>query len=789
MKESNRSNHIILYIVFFISGAGALIYEVVWFRMLARIFGNTVYATSTVLAVFMLGLAFGSFYFGRLADRTRRPLLLYAFLQGGIALAGLLMPLAFQFATWAHVSLFHRIPGPSSVLPFIRIFICFACLLIPTTLMGGTFPLINRHVVRRLGHLGHRMSILYGINTAGAVLGAGLSGFVLIALWGEMNTTHLAVLLNATAAVVALIVSLRVGEKIEVVKPNVTPQDISAQKRPRWLLPLLFITVFVCGLTALSYEVLWTRTLTVFLGTSIYAFSTILVVFLAGIAIGSIIISRYIDVGENLLARLGLVIFSIGVAVLAIQHFFYRLGQMPFFVTLRWVGIKHWSDMGSFFLSSALVILIVTLLFGMAFPLAVKIAVDNLDRFGQRLGSLYAVNTMGAVVGSLVAGFVMIPWLGTHSSVIAFALVNAALGVLLIAVARRLRIFRWAAAISVGSIAIVMLVIAAKDPFLGTVSAEAARAGYDIVYHAEGADATVTILDKAALDDSRILLVNGTPVSGVSVENVLMGHLPLMMHPHPEDVLVICFGIGTAYKSTLLYPVRAEAVEISPNVIEAFLKTDPLAAEIMDHPMGSIRIDDGRMFLLLTNNMYDVITVDASPPLYSAGTVNLLTQEFILMAKRRLNPGGQMMIWVPTTSATVEDFRMILRTYASMFSHVSLWGLPYGSGVMMFGSDEPLVMDTGRVKSLIAQKSISDDLRVKADDPDAVIKLLLWLFIIDDEDATRFAGEVPMITDDHPYTEFPLFRRTAGSKMMSNALLFSLKDQDHVSRLATGSNH
>ena len=774
MDEVNRTHRVTIYFIFFISGISALIYEVVWFRMLARIFGNTVYATSTILAVFMLGLALGSFLLGQLSDRIRRPLLLYAILEGGIALAALLMPLAFGFATSSYASLFHWTTWPSSALPAIRILICFVCLLVPTTLMGGTFPVINRYLVRRLGHLGHRMSLLYGINTAGAVLGAGLSGFVLIALWGEMSTTRLAILLNVIAAMAALAISLATKERIEAAKIAPAPQE-ARPPGPRWLLPLLFITVFVCGLTALSYEVLWTRVLALFLGNSIYAFSTILVTFLAGIAIGSIIISHYLDRVKNLLPLLGVVLFSIGAAAMAIQHLFYLLGQTPYFSTLRWRGITHWSDMGSFFLSSALIILVVTLLFGMAFPLAVKIATDNLGMLGRRIGRLYAANTVGAVAGPLIAGFLLIPLWGAHNSLLLFALINVAMGVCLIASAQKFKRPRWAAAVFVGTIAVFMLVITAQDPFLGTVRAEAERSGFDIIYHSEKADATVTVLDKHAAADSRILLINGVPASGVSIENVLMGHLPIMMHPHPEEVLVICFGIGTAYKSTLLYPVRAQTVEILGNVIDAFLATDPQAYQTASHPLGEIVVEDGRSFLLLTDRKYDVVTIDASPPIYSAGTVNLLTREFFKMAKERLKPGGQMMLWVPTSRATVEDFRMILGTYAQVFPHLSIWGLPYGSGVMVFGSDAPVALDANRVRSLIAKKDISQDLRVRADRPDAVIKLLQSLFIMDDDDIRRFSGQVPIITDDHPYTEFPLFRRTAGTQMMSNAALFSLK--------------
>lgn len=752
----------------------ALIYEVVWFRMLTRTIGNTVYATSTVLAVFMLGLAVGSFYFGRRADRTAHPLRLYALLEGGIVVAALVMPVVFAFITEAYASLAQRAGDAASLLPVMRIVLCVVCLLVPTTLMGATFPVMNRAVVRDLGHVGRRVTFLYGINTTGAVLGAGLAGFVLIAVWGEATTTYLAIACNIIAAAAALLISRLVGEGTAVAeRAGSAAQSASVDaSRPNRTTYLLFAVVFIAGFTSLAYEVLWTRILTVFLGTSIYAFSTILVLFLGGIAFGSLIISRMMDRGKDLLTTLGVVMFLIGVCSVVVQYVFHTVGQNPGATALSRNGIQSWTNLGSFFISSATAMLIVTVLFGMAFPLALKIAVKELGSLGRRLGSMYAANTVGAVIGPLVAGFLMIPILGTHRSVMALALVSASLGIVMVAREGKLAQRQWAAILLAGTAAMAALMLASRDPFLGALQANLKKTGYRINYHNEDADATVTVAQRGDSAHARQLFINGSFISSISGENFLIGHLPMMMHPHPQDVLVMCLGIGTSYKSTLLYPVRADAVEISNNVVEAFLATDPQASDVIANPRGRIVVEDGRAFLLTTDRRYDVITIDASPPLYSAGTVNLLTNEFFNLAKDRLKPGGQLMLWIPTSSATVEDFRMILKTYASVFEHVSLWGLRRGSGVLIFGSDEPIAFDRDRVATLIAENGIGRKLWGRQINPQEGAGQLATLFMMDDEAARRFAGDAEFLTDDHPYTEFPLFRRTSRSRRMLNAELF-----------------
>lgn len=769
MAQGSKKITLIVYSIFFASGFSALVYEVVWFRMLTRIFGNTVYATSTVLAAFMLGLALGSFLFGKWSDGMKRPLFSYSIVEAVIGMSAFLMPFAFGAATWLFVYLSHM-QNSSAMLGAMRFMICFICLVVPTTMMGATFPLINRFAVKDCETLGQKISVLYGINTAGAMVGAGLAGFVLVAFLGERNTTYLAVLLNLFVAVMAFFVSraVEIGVLTEMDTGKDVEEVLEAQDK-RNNGSLIMVAVFLFGFVSLGCEVLWTRNLTLFLGTSVYAFSTILVLFLGGIAIGSFIISKYADKLKDAVFVLGGVAFCSGLAAIIIQHVFTFVGQDNSYTVLRWRGITSISDIRRFFMSAALVISAATVLFGVAFPLSLRIAIRDLKKFGGDLGRLYSANTIGAVGGPLLVGFVMIPAIGTHASTIVLSLAAIALGLVLIAYDGRIKKYATSSIILV--LIAALLIFTSRDPFWTSMNTDAERNGFEIIYHSEKPGATVTLVEKNKEAASRMLFINGTHVASIAIETLLMGHLPLMMHPNPKKVLVICFGMGTAYISTLLYDVTADVVEIAPNVIDGFAKTNPFAKKVLLNEKGKVHVEDGRTYLLTDTTRYDVITIDASPPLYSAGTVNLLTADFLRIAKGRLNSGGQMMLWVPTSSATVEDFKMILATYRSVFPHVSIWGFKDGSGVLMFGSDEPILFDRDRFEMLASKKEISSSLWARTTNVADKEKNVLSLFMMDEEDTADYARGALVVTDDHPYTEFPLFRRFSDFEPMRNEFL------------------
>ena len=428
-----KTHKTLVLLLFFGSGFSGLVYEVVWMRLLSLVFGNSVYASATVLAGFMGGLAIGSFIFGKVADRTANPLRLYGLLEllvGGIALLFpfLLKALVPVYLWYARVSgaTYHSLSFAQAVLLVIL-------LLIPTTLMGGTLPLLTRHLTRQTALLGRNLGMLYGLNTWGAVLGCAAAGFVLIASLGVRATTWVAVAITLLVGLAAIILSRQSSHHAPATstsapdKPTLT-DDIY----PAWFLRLLLILLVVAGLTGMAYEVLWTRVLTFLTGTTTYAFTIMLTTYLCGLALGGVLTAWFVDRTRRLVEVLGALQTLIALIVLA------SLAATPAILKLLngflfQQGVMRYGDWFSFIVLLATLSLIFifpgAFLMGMTFPVAAKIYTVSRGRTGSGVGVSYFADTIGAIGGSLAAGFFLIPRLGTLHSLILVALANLTIGV------------------------------------------------------------------------------------------------------------------------------------------------------------------------------------------------------------------------------------------------------------------------------------------------------------------------------------------------------------------------
>jgi spermidine synthase len=386
-------------LLFFLSGACGLIYEVVWMRMLTLVFGATAFATSTILASFFCGLALGAVYFGRLVDRGKNPLLVYALLEAGIGLFAFLMPLIFSILSDVYVSISRQFGIGYYGISLVRFASSFLGLLIPATLMGGTLPVIVKFFAERKDRLGWHIGHLYSINTLGAVLGTLSAGFFLILMLGVKETAYVAGTVNLFIAAIVFALSRRPAASPAAAGVSETSEETEEDTGAALSTPALRLALWaigVSGFCALALEVFWTRSLVFFLDNSTHAFTTILTAFLLGIGIGSLLVARFIDKRKKLLAWLGLTEILIGVsAALAIPVL---NNSPPVFQSMSDVSVDsllHWKWMGMRFVNSLAVMLIPTVLMGMAFPLASKIYTRNVGTVGRALGNVYAVNTIG----------------------------------------------------------------------------------------------------------------------------------------------------------------------------------------------------------------------------------------------------------------------------------------------------------------------------------------------------------------------------------------------------------
>jgi spermidine synthase len=742
--------------LFVASGAAGLIYQVVWSRELVLVFGNTTQAVATIVTAFMAGLGFGSLAGGRLADTSARPLRVYGAVELAVAVMAALLPLVFEGLAGLYRGLWPSLVEHPVQLTAVRCALALAAVAPATFLMGMTLPLLTRQLVRTLDEAGARLGELYAANTAGAMAGTLLGGFVLIELLGLRLTSYVAVALNLLAGVGARLLSRRFetaraagGRALGEPAPPAGPSGRPPRPRvPRSFLPrrrAVLAATFVSGLVALALEVLWTRMLAEGTGSSIYIFTTILAIFLLGIALGSALYRRLSRPRDERLGTLGACLAGVGVLAQATVVLGSGVvGQVPFFVR------------------TVVVLLPATTLMGYAFPLAGRLATPSVAAAGGSVGLLYAANTAGSILGSFGAAFVLAGTLGTNGSVLLLGGLNLLVGAVLMVAepVGRVRLARLAGA-GMAALAVLGLVASSLDlPLTRTRTENTLRRTGLPVTHGEDELATVDTVGGPA--KSRRLLVGGVGMTSLSVDTKLMGYLSKAYRPQARDFLVIAFGMGSTYRSGLQLGMRTDAVELSPTVPSRMPVFFPDAARFLDHPDGRVITSDGRNYVRLSRDRYDLIAVDPAPPIESAGSVVLYTHEFLTEGKARLRDGGVFMLWMPY-ALPLDDFKEHVRTFAGVFGHVRLLLSPGRHGVFMFGSDAPLALEEPAIRQVLGSEAAVRDLNDVPDHPptdaDGWVRAVRRAEWLADEQVRAFAGPGPRITDDRPRSEYFLWRR------------------------------
>jgi len=751
-----------IFVCFFLSGASCLIYEVVWLRWLVQLLGATALAVSTILATFMAGLALGSWVGGRLAARRRRPLVTYGILELAIGAYALVLPVLLQGVPAALPYL--GVTGDSSFenLSLVRFALSGTLLLVPTACMGATLPVLAQLAAPDPEVRGGRIGRLYAINTAGAVLGTATAGFVLLPVLGVTRTNAIAAALNGAVGLAAILAGR--GRVVHSGVP--APRPGTPRSGTRRLYGAALATVALSGALALAYEVAWTRALSLVLGSTVYAFTIMLTTFLIGLASGSYLLARRVD----RLAEPGraLVWVQLGIGIAAFGGLFV-LDELPYlFVRLFAMSAGHHALLLSLeFLVAGALILVPALLSGAVFPLALRLTAGAEGGTGQAVGVLNALNTGGAIVGSFLAGFVLVPAVGIQGTLVVAILLNIGLTfALLVALpVRRSGVTTaLAAALPLVAVAIPLVTpewrpllmasgVTISAPRLQSLSRLEFRQALErprLLFYEEGLTTTVSVEMQAR----RIALrVNGKmdASTGVDMPNqVLLGHLPILFHASPQDVLVIGFGSGVTVGSALDYPVRAVTVlELERAVIRASRWFGPVNGKPLEDPRTRVVVNDARGFLALTEERFDIIISEPSNP-WITGAASLFTTNFFRNAKDRLRPGGIFGQWVQLYQLTPEMFRSIVATFHSVFPYVVVFRTSIGDTVLV-GGERPLHLDHETLERRLGQSRVADDLRrIGISDAADLVALL----VLDVDDIPRYAGGAPLNTDDNAYLEF-----------------------------------
>lgn len=662
---------IVLFFVFFVSGLSALLYQIIWLKYLGLIFGNTVYAAATLIAVFLAGLGIGAFLFGRVLLKTP-PLLLYAAAEALVGTLGAFSPNGFALLNRAFVAAFPSMHGSPLSMSLVRVGLAALFLLPPTILMGGTLPLLVRRFVGEREGSGKVVSALYAINTLGATTGVALAGFVLIPRVGLLETIFIAVLLNFALAIVALLL-LANGRHADAPIVETPPEAALATST---LAPIaVLLASLLMGLASIADEVFWSRILVLHLGSSVYAYSLMLFSFLVGVGIGSAVIERFVS-RLDVAKALGIVEIALAV-VLALQvHLFGKFADLLGLVVRPFIAIGSTSLFPPLLTAVLIALLIPTALMGAAFPLTVRLFEINARRGeASAVGNVYLANTIGCISGSLLAGFVLIRLTGSQNGLFVMSGISLCVGAWLLW--RYAHRERWLASIA-AVIVVLAFASATRDQVIlsaGLFTEEDAP----ILLFREDVTATVTLrqLHPGFLS----LELNGVNVAGTSGELIgtqkLQGHIPLLIHKNPKRVLHIGFGSGGTAWAVSRHPVESITIaEISPEVLEiSNARLQAVNHGVLRDPRVHAAIGDGRNYVLATRDKFDVILSDSIHPRY-AGNGSLYTQDYFELCRRRLLPGGVISMWLPMYSLTTHNYLQIVRAFRDVFPNTTIWYVP-----------------------------------------------------------------------------------------------------------------
>jgi len=764
-----------LYAIFFLSGATGLVYEVIWVRLTGLVFGNTSHAIAVVLGAFMAGLALGSWMLGRYADRVPGALRLYGTLEIGIGITAALVPFVFRSlhsVYWALTPSIQGIPGGSVLLRFLT---SFAVLLVPTFLMGGTLPVLAKFFTQTAKEVQQKVGLLYALNTFGAAFGTLIAALLFIPRFGNIRTTLFIAVVNVGIGIFAILLSSRWSQASSPEEASESVVEDEAVDSTTGGLVLL--TLAGSGFVSMLYEVAWTRALTAMIGSSTYAFSIMLVTFLVGIAAGSSIASRLrAFTGLRLLgwAQLGVaaggLIFLMG----------YNVAPLVVVGALRALFYSFPAMLVTQFVVCAFLMIVATICMGATIPIASQIYSSRIKLLGRSIGNIYSVNTLGAIAGSLIAGFVLVPLIGTERTVLAGVFFNAAMAALILSApkaSRKRDLVRLSA---------VALLLLATFSMKGKVfwAPESLDQGIivyakmleahpeytidehyidtDVVYFKEGNNATIS----ARRGEDYVGLRTNGKVDASNKDDMttqlMIGFLPFLYHSSPKSAMIIGYGSGVTVGAAATFSeVEAiDCLEIEPAVVGAAPVFSSINRKSFENPKVNIMYDDARNFMNVTRKQYDVIISEPSNP-WIAGVASLFTSEFYDRAVQVLKPDGVFAQWVQLYELDPEDLRMILHEFQEKFPEVSAWNS--GGDLILIGTKQPQRLNMQRwIRLAEEDPSVANNLRqyMRSATPEG----LLAYYVTSSEPIRKFAETSRRNSDDHPLLEFhaprELYRNT-----------------------------
>ncbi len=689
MSEWARAHSALLYSFALLSGVAALLYQVVWVHMLTLTFGSTTVGAGVAIASFMAGLGIGARAYELLKQHVTNALRLYAGIELGIAVLAILISVGLYQLPDLYASLAQSLSN-SVLINMTRVFMSFCSLLLPSFLIGATFPALCTAIIRTRQGVPRHLGAIYGINTLGAALGTLLAGFVLVEYLGNLNTIGVAAILNIIVAVIAFAVSRRADTDRPVEHETEEQRGAIPSRFPS---AAIAFALAVSGFTTMSFEIVWMRGLKYLIGNSTYAMSLVLAIFLVGLALGGLLyrplVRRY---AADAILTVSLIVSSVlalaGIGGLALILANDQLAA-TFSIFSPDVRFLPWPQ--RLMLASSVSILLLlpaTVAMGVIFPVASSLLIDRISVLGRKVGSAYLYSTVGSISGILLAALVVLPEFGVTGGARVIAVLSLATGLMLAVIGRHHRLVPRPvlASASVAAIAL-FAVVPSRMPFHGEQENTDNR---QVVFWEEGRQSTVKVIERVS-DGARAMTVDGYLIGvsedwrrEASYKQIVLAHLPMVLHPEADRTLNIGLGSATTLASLGQYPSigTLDCVEISESVVAGARQFTE--GRVLDDPRTNIIIDDAVHYLRRTNARYDVIISDGKQNPQFPGNSVLLARNFYELSLDRMTPNGVFVQWIPINLPT-RAFQMVLKTFVDVFPHSAFYYFP-PSCIIMAGS-------------------------------------------------------------------------------------------------------
>jgi spermidine synthase len=764
-SSSNKlqSAELIALICFVLSGFAALVYEISWIRKASLVVGATSYAVSTVLGVFFGGLAIGSYLFGKRTREQRTPIRLYGKLEIGVGILCILSVFTLPLVESLYSSLYDSIQGGLFVALLIRAALVSICLLPPTILMGATLPLFCRQFIRHKNGVLNSISWLYGLNTLGAAAGAAVCGFALLPTIGVNASIFLAGGISIVAGGIMLVVKL--PDTAAHVEKEKTPEESAQTKDKSRAMGIVFA---LSGFAAIGNEIIWTRFLTLIIENNVYTYTLTLTVILLGIVLGSLFVSMFTNDLRKSVFRFGVLQIITGIVTFAII-------MAP--AELVWINFMEnigTSSISQQLLLIGLIMLIPSILAGMAFPIGIRLATSGVTSAGAIVGRLSALNTFGGIIGSFVIGFLVLPKIGLEIAISLTAVCNVIAGFIVWMKLDESKILQkrvgWILLVAIAFVGIRLssnsfLIERTRVPF------DMLRMGRTIptldgnnLAMVEGVNSFLTVVENG--DIFELHIDKQWQGNSERTQQFMAGHIPSIVHGNPKSVCVVGLGTGQTAKRFLMHEIeQLDLVEIEEGLdplLIRFFNGEWLADESIERQHTEIDLitEDGRNYLAHASAKYDIISIEVGQ-VFRPGIANFYTHEFYQQTRERLNDGGVISQFVPIEFLGLDEFRSVVRTFVQTYPNAQLW----------YNTSELLLLGINRDVNQ-AQVFTKDSISNALNRNDTVMKDLVYShwggkqhqlnnptvflsgFLANGQDLRAMSADGQLLVDDKPLLEY-----------------------------------